>query len=139
VLSAPALTPSAAQEIGVLLGHELQHVTVLERALRALGATVPAAPRDEASVQKALGAYDVSASIADLDTQHDCVRLLVDLESVLEAAYFSALSKLHDPALLGTALEIMGCEAQHWTFLSTLQHHGDVKIAVPYPFVQGSM
>jgi ferritin-like protein len=138
VLASSALRPAAAAEIQPLLAQELEHVGALERALRGMGAVVPVAPAGTASAQKELNAHHVSGSLSDLRTQHDCLKLLIDVESVAEGAYFSALSKLRDPALVRTALETMGCEAQHWTWLSALQHHGDVIRAVPYPFVQGS-
>jgi len=138
VASSSALKPAAAQAVGDLLGQELDHVTALERALRALGAAIPAGPADTAAAQKALGMYHVHRSLTDLVTEHNCLKLLIDMESVAEGAYFSALAKLSDPALLRLALEIMGCEAQHWTILSGLLHRGNVMHSVPYPFVQGS-
>jgi hypothetical protein len=91
-----------------------------------------------ASAQRALARRHVSASLTKLDTQRKCLRLLIDVESLAEGAYFAAITNLRDPVLVRTSAEIMGCEAQHWTLLSALQHHGDVDRAVPYPFVQGS-
>jgi hypothetical protein len=138
VLGSGALRPAIAGVLRALLSQELEHLAALERALRRLGATVPTAPRGVASAQRALGRHHVSASLTGLETRHECLRLLIDVESLAEGAYFSAISKLRDPALLRTSAEIMGCEAQHWTLLSELQHRGDVSRAVPYPFVQGS-
>lgn len=65
-------------------------------------------------------------------------RELIDVESMLEGAWFSAIAKLRDPRLAGLAARIMACEAQHWTVLSSVSHHGDPKLTVPYPFVRGS-
>jgi hypothetical protein len=138
VLGSRALGPAVARLLHALLSQELDHLAVLERALRRLGAPVPAAPRGVASAQRALARHHVSASLTGLETRHECLRLLIDVESLAEGAYFSAISKLRDPVLLRTSAEIMGCEAQHWTLLSELQHRGDVSRAVPYPFVQGS-
>jgi hypothetical protein len=132
-----ALGPTAIGPLRALLSQELEHVATLEHGLRGLGASVPAPPA-VASAQAALVRHHVFASLTRLRTQHECLRLLIDVESLAEGAYFSAISKLSDPGLLRTSTEIMGCEAQHWTLLSALQHHGNVDRAVPYPFVQGS-
>ena len=133
-----ALGPTVIGPLRALLSQELEHVATLEHGLRGLGASVPAPPAGVASAQAALVRHHVFASLTRLRTQHECLRLLIDVESLAEGAYFSAISKLSDPGLLRTSTEIMGCEAQHWTLLSALQHHGNVDRAVPYPFVQGS-
>jgi hypothetical protein len=138
VLGSGALGPTVAGPLRGFLSQELEHVAALEQGLRGLGASVPASPASVASAQAALVRHHVSASLTRLQTQHQCLRLLIDVESLAEGAYFSAISKLSDPSLLRTSTEIMGCEAQHWTVLSSLQHHGKVDRAVPYPFVQGS-
>jgi len=138
VLGSRALGPAVIGPLRTLLSQELEHVATLEQGLTGLGASVPAPPGSVASAQAALVRHHVSASLTRLDTQHECLRLLIDVESLAEGAYFSAISKLSDPGLVRTSTEIMGCEAQHWTVLSALQHHGNVDRAVPYPFVQGS-
>ena len=74
----------------------------------------------------------------DLHTQNECLKLLVDVETVAEDAYFVAIGKLRDPGLMRLSAQIMGCEAQHWTLLSAARHHGDVMMTVPYPFVGGT-
>jgi hypothetical protein len=79
----------------------------------------------------------VPGSLANLRTQHECLKLLVDLESVAEGAHYDAISKLRSVRLLALSAEIMACEAQHWTVLSELQHPGKIELAVPNPFVQG--
>jgi hypothetical protein len=137
-LGSHALGPAAARVLGDILSQELEHVAALERGLRGLGAGVPGPPASLASAQAALGRHHVSASLTRLQTEHQCLKLLIDMESLAEGAYFSAISKLSDPALLRTSAEIMGCEAQHWTLLSALRHRGNVDQSVPYPFVQGS-
>jgi hypothetical protein len=137
-IASGVLSAEVGREVGELLGHELQHIAILERELRARHAAAPAQPAGTAAAQLALRRHHIRASPSRLRTQHQCLKLLIDLESLAEGAYFSAISKLHDPALLRTSAEIMGSEAQHWTVLSAAQHHGDVGKSVPYPFVQGS-
>ncbi len=136
-LASGALEPAASRAVRRLLGQEHQHVSALSRELARLGAGPPSVPTDLASVQKALTAHHVPVSLTDLATRRDCLRLLIDVETVVEGAYYAAISKLHDPRLLGLSAAIMACEAQHWTLLSGLQSHGDVSQAVPYALVQG--
>jgi hypothetical protein len=45
---------------------------------------------------------------------------------------------LSTPSLIRLSVQIMSCEAQHWTVLSGIQHPGQYVKAVPWPFVQGS-
>lgn len=137
-LASGALEPRTARTVRRLLGQELQHVSALAHELVRLGGRPPTAPADLAAVQKTLTAHHVPVNLSDLRTQHDCLRLLIDVETVIEGAYYAAISKLHDPRLLGTSAAIMACEGQHWTLLSGLQSHGDISMSVPYPFVQGA-
>ncbi|HUE26054.1 MAG TPA: ferritin-like domain-containing protein [Solirubrobacteraceae bacterium] len=136
VLGAGIVTAAVASRLRAMLAQELAHVAALERALGDLGAVIP--QTSASAAQRELSAHQVHLSLTRLPTQHECLRLLIDVESLAEGAYFAAISKLTDPGLLRTSAEAMGCEAQHWTVLSALQHHGDVTRSVPYPFVQGS-
>lgn len=139
-LGSGALTAAVQSTVRELLGHELVHVATLEQELARLGSdNVPSGPADVAAAQRQLASYRVHRSLSRLHSQHDCLRLLIDVESIAEGAYFTAIAKLSDPELLRIATEVLGCEAQHWTLLSSIQHHGDVKRAVPYPFVGGPL
>lgn len=138
-ISSGALHPPIARKLHAFLGQELQHVRILEAALRSVGAPPPSPPHDLAAAQRTLSRHHVEVSLMDLRTQNQCLRLLVDVETLAEDAYFEAVGKLADAALLRTSAQIMGCEAQHWTVLSSARHHGDVKISVPYPFVGGPL
>jgi ferritin-like protein len=138
VLSSGLTTAGVSRQLGRLLAQEHEHVAAVERALRTLGAAIPPPPASPAAAQSALARHNVNLRLGRLRTQHECLRLLIDVESLAEGAYFAAISKLSDPNLVRMSVEIMGCEAQHWTVLSDLQRPGDVGRAVPYPFVQGS-
>jgi ferritin-like protein len=138
VLSRNVLSAGVTTPVRLLLGQELQHVSKLEHALARLGAPVPPGPGHLAGAQAVLLQHGVSGSLTDLPTQHDALKLLIDVESLTEGAYFSAIPQLQHPALIRISVEMMGSDAQHWTTLSGLQHHGDVMLSVPYPFVQGS-
>jgi Ferritin-like domain len=139
VLAAGVLSQPVAQQVRGLLAQEREHIAFLERALRAIGAPPPPPPPGTASAQDYLNDHHIHRSLTKIESQHDGVRLLIDVESLAEGAYFYAISRLTDLALVRRAVEIMGCEAQHWTVLSAIQHPDKVMISVPYPFVEGSM
>jgi hypothetical protein len=86
----------------------------------------------------ALGKHQVSGSLTELHTEHDCVKLLVDLESVAEGVHYTALKDLRDARLIRLSAQIMACEAQHWTVLSGLRNPGQYVKAIPWPYVYGS-
>lgn len=138
VLSTSVLSAHVRAQLQTLLAQEHQHVTKLEQVLTGLGASVTQHPATISAAQALLGQHRVSLSLTDLPTQQDCLRLLIDVESLTEGAYFKAVPLLEQPSLLRAAVELMGSDAQHWTILSGLQHGGDVSLSVPYPFVQGS-
>lgn len=138
VLGTNALASAARSELTVLLSEEEQHVGRLERLLRGLGGPRPAGPSSVAEAQALLTQHQIHRSITNIPTQHDALRVLVDVESLTEGAYFEAMPVLQGSAVIRMSAELMGSDAQHWTILSGIQHHGDVMISVPYPFVQGS-
>lgn len=137
-LASHALTPNVAATVAHFLGQELQHTAILRRAVVASGGAPTPAPPNLTAVQRALARHQVMDTLTDLRTEKQCLKLLVDVETIAEDAYFVAIGKLTDPELLRTSAQIMGCEAQHWTVLSAARHHGDVKLSVPYPFVGGT-
>ena len=138
-IASGALAPPVAGQLEQILGQEHEHVGILEAALRSLGEPPPAPPSDLPTAQRLLTSHHVNASLLQLRTQDQCLRLLVNVETLAEEAYFTAVGQLSDAALLRTSTQIMGCEAQHWTVLSTVKHHGDVMTTVPYPFVGGPL
>jgi hypothetical protein len=95
-------------------------------------------PPNLSAAQAELSRHGVHWSLARLRSQHDILKLLVDVESLAEYAYFEAVEKLQDQTLVGTCAQIMACEAQHWTVLSGFLNHQEAKKAVPYPFVEGT-
>ncbi len=120
-----------------VLAQERTHAETLAIELRRLGGTAPATPAGASAIDKALADRHVSESLATLRTEHDCVSLLLDLESLAEGAYFKAISKLHDLRLLRVGAEIMANEAQHATLISEARRPGDISQSVPDAFVEG--
>lgn len=133
VLEMGTLGDRARRAVAAFRDQEHEHVLALKR----LGASGGKPPTLN-SASAILARHGVGASLTALETEHACLRLLVDLESLAEGSWFTLIGKLADPALAGFGASIMGCEAQHWSVLSGLAHHEDVKISVPYPFVRGS-
>jgi hypothetical protein len=137
VVGSGLLRPPVKRQLQTHLAQELEHVAALQRAATDRGMIVPGAPSLPAA-QAELSRHGVHWSLTRLRSQHDCLKLLVDVESLVEYAYFQAVENLHDQALIRTCAEIMGCEAQHWTVLSGFLNHQEAKKAVPYPFVEGT-
>lgn len=138
VFATGLLTPAIQRAIASHLGHELAHVAALAARLEALGAPAPTGPLDAKTAADVMGQYHVSDSLPDLHTQNDCLKLLVDLESVAEGIHYTALKDLRSPGLQRLSAQIMACEAQHWTVLSGLRNPGQYVKAIPWPFVYGT-
>lgn len=136
-VASSAVGPVVKPQLQTHLGQELEHVAFLERALRARGQAVPPAP-SLAAAQTALTRHHIHWSLTRLSGQHDWLKLLVDVESLAENAYFRLVGALQDLAMSETCVEILGCEAQHWTVLSGFLNHEDAMKASPYPFVEGT-
>lgn len=138
VLSSGALSAGLQRAIAPHLGHEIEHVSAVAARLSALGAAAPTGALDPKTATALMAQHDVSDSLTDLHSQNDCLKLLVDLESVAEGVYYTALKDLRSPTLQHLSAQIMACEAQHWTVLSGLRNPGQYVKAVPWPFVYGT-
>jgi rubrerythrin len=137
-LATNVLTSGARAQLQVLVSQELAHAGKLEQVLAKLAAPIPQGPATVPAAEALLARHQVHRSLTDLPSQSDCLRLLIDVESLTEGAYFAAMPELTTPALMKLGLELMGSDAQHWAVLSGIQHGGDIGQSVPYPFVAGS-
>lgn len=138
VLASRALGPGDDEVVATQLGHELEHVSTLVARLQALGTSAGATALDLKTGEAMLANHHVPGSLTGLHTRSDCLRLLVNLESVAEGAYFTALKTLGNAELVRLSAEALACEAQHWTVLSGLRNPGIYVKSVPWPFVTGS-
>jgi hypothetical protein len=138
VLASGALSSAVRPELEALRAQDRRHVTTLEQVFRRAGAPLPEGPADVAAAQATLTQNQIHRSLTNLPTQHDCLRVMIDIESLAEGAYFKAMPRLADASLIRTSAEIMGSDAQHWTVLSGIQHNGNVLLSVPFPFVYGA-
>ncbi|MBV8948411.1 MAG: ferritin-like domain-containing protein [Solirubrobacterales bacterium] len=138
VLASGALSPGIQREITPFLDQEREHVSAVAAQLSRLGAPAPTGPLSLKAAADTLGRYHVAESLTDLHTEKQCLKLLVDLESVAEGASYTPIRDLRRPELVTLCAQIMACEAQHWTVLSGLRNPGEYVKAVPWPFVFGT-
>jgi Ferritin-like domain len=138
VLASGSLPANIARAITPYLGHEVEHVSTVASQLAAMGVSASTGPLSLDAGDALLSKHNIPGGLTGLHTQNDCLRLLVNLESLSEGVYFTALKTLSKPGLQQLAAQIMACEAQHWTAVSGLRNPGEYVKAVPWPFVTGS-
>jgi hypothetical protein len=138
VLASGTLAPGEDVVLTPFLEQELEHVSTVAARLEALGSAPDTAPLDLTAAEALLAKHHVSGSLTDLHARKDSLRLLVNLESVAEGAYFTALKTLGSAELVRLCAQAMACEAQHWTVISGLRNPGIYVKSVPWPFVTGS-
>lgn len=138
VLSSGKLSPTSEHVIRQLLDHEHTHVDVLAAVLEEQGQEPPDPPASVEDADAELSVLHGSAALASLNSEQDCLRLLEQVEQLVQGAYYVSMSKLADVKLAHTCASILGVEAQHYTALAGLLHPGDINKAVPGAFVEGS-
>jgi Ferritin-like domain len=138
VLASGALASDIERAVAPYLAHEVEHVSTVASRLTAMGESPATGPLSLDAAGAMLSKHNIPGSLTDLHSQNDCLRLVVDLESLAEGVYFTALKTLSKPGLQQLAAQIMACEAQHWTAVSGLRNPGQYVKAVPWPFVTGS-
>ena len=139
VLALGKLSAGADQLARLFLGQEQAHVRALEAELGALGEPPPPAPSTVAQADVQLAALHGSLSLASVRTEHDCLDLLYDVESIAIGVQYKALKDLSDRRLMSTAAEIMGAEAQHSALIGGLLHPGMFDRIVPVASVRGKI
>jgi hypothetical protein len=138
VLASGTLGTGDAAVLEPFLAHELEHVSTVAAQLEALGTMSVTSPLDVTAGNALLAKHHVPGSLTDLHARADCLKLLVNLESVAEGAYFTALKTLGHADLVTLCAQTMACEAQHWTVISGLRNPGIYVKSIPWPFVTGS-
>ncbi|MDQ6744816.1 MAG: ferritin-like domain-containing protein [Actinomycetota bacterium] len=137
VLVSPHLSPRARRLARKLLGQEHAHLRALARELRRLDLKLLPAPSGVEAIDGALSNRKVDRKVEDLHSEHDCLDLLLAVESVSEGAYYSALSKLQSPHLLSLAAALLASEGQHEALLGERRMPKNFDQAAPYPYVEG--
>jgi Ferritin-like domain len=138
VLSSGKLSAESEHVIRQLLDHEHTHVDVMAADLEELGQEPPDPPASVTDADAELSVLHGSARLGSLNSEEDCLRVLEQVESLAQGAYYVSMSKFADVTLARTCASILGTEAQHYTALAGLLHPGDINKAVPGPFVEGS-
>jgi Ferritin-like domain len=138
VFASGSLSPGIQRAITPHLEHERAHVAAVAAELTRLGAPAPTGPLSVSDASDLLGDHNISDSLTDLHSENDCLKLLVDLESLAEGAHYTPLKDLTDPRQVRLSAQIMACEAQHWTVLSGLRNPGQYVKAIPWPYVYGT-
>jgi hypothetical protein len=137
-LASGHLSPRGMRLARPLLVQERAHAAALGRELRVLGGAAPVGPTTLAAVDRALSDRHVSRRVEDLHSERGCLQLLLDVESIAQGAYYTAMAKLQSRRLLLLSAQILASEAQHEAVLGELLRPKDLSVAVPYPFVEGT-
>ena len=90
-LASGTLSMRAKPVVGLILGHEQEHVRMLVRALAARGGGFPVLP-DCARA----GSRPGTVNPCELHSQKESLSLLLDVEEACEAVYYHGLSKLKE-------------------------------------------
>lgn len=109
------------------LAQEREHAKSLARQVRDMGGE-PNRPKAPAEYR---------AAFPRLPDQAAFLRFASDLENVAISAYAEGIPKLEDGRLRELTATIFSDEAQHVTVLLGARHDGNVRLAVPEPFVTG--
>lgn len=138
VLRTRVLSAAVMPTVSLFLDQERQHVAVWDADLRGLGGSSPRPPTSVTAADDQLAALHVTRRLTELKSQRDAIELLVGAEAAIIGAYYVAIAKLADSALLQAAAEAMAAEAQHATALRRVLHPRVAAQFVPNAFVEGS-
>jgi hypothetical protein len=121
-----------------VLGHERIHESALRRELRWLHGTALLVPGSTKALEKELAKHHTKVDFGRHRSGRGWLKLLVDVEDVLERNYHTAISILRSTSLLTLASEILASEAQHSAVLGDLLSPRNVQKALPNAFINGT-
>jgi hypothetical protein len=124
------LGPDAKELVLLIQANAKQHVARLQDDLQAL--RVPARPSPTIIPQDVVGLF------SNINNEVSALQGLLQVESLVESAYWNAAGAFHDPRLSQLAAEILASQAQQWALLEALLHRGDPTKAAPFPYVRGA-
>lgn len=131
------LGPRTARLTRELLAHEHAHARSLEALLPRLGVPAPPAPRTTDEAERALRTHHTVIDFHRRRSTRAWIRVMLDVEDVLERNYHTAISELRHPALLTLCAEILASEAQHSALLGELLQPHKANKALPSAFING--
>lgn len=120
-----------------IVGHERAHARTLSAELPALGGPAPSSPANDREAEQALMTHHTKVDLAASRTSDAWVKLLFDVEQVLERNYHQAISELRRPALIRLCAEILASEGQHAFLLEWMRYPTKIEKALRSPFVNG--
>jgi hypothetical protein len=121
-----------------VLGHEQVHESVLRRQLRLLSGHALPVPHTTEELEKELAKHHTKVALDRHRSGRGWLKLLVDVEDVLERNYHTAISILRSTSLLTLASEILASEAQHSALLGEELSPRNVQKALPHAFINGT-
>jgi hypothetical protein len=121
-----------------VLGHERAHESVLLGELRSLGGSALPVPRSTKELEQELAKHHTKVALDRHRSGRGWLKLLADVEDVLERNYHTAISILRSTSLLTLAAEILASEAQHSALLGDLLSPRNVQKALPNAFINGT-
>jgi hypothetical protein len=134
VLGSAVLRANAKRTLARFLDQERRHAELLGAALAKHRMAAPSPPSGVAAADRELAALGVSGQLDQAHDEQTAVHLLIAIETVAEELYYAAIETVSGAALLRLSAEVLACEAQHWTGLSSLLHFGDPGLAAPHAF-----
>lgn len=127
------LPTHARRTVAHFLEQEHRHADLISAELAKRGVAPPRPPSGVAEADRMLAAQLVARRLNEAHHESAAMHLLIGIETVAETIYYMAVQKLSGD-LPQLAANIQGCEAQHWSGLSSLLHNGDPVRAVPRAF-----
>ena len=128
------LSDVARGTVAHFLSQERRHAALLSAELKKRGVGPPTPPSSVSEADRRLDALLVARRLDEAHHELAAVHLLIGVETAAETIYHFAIEKVTG-ALPELAARILGCEAQHWSGLSSLLHNGNPVLAVPGEFV----
>jgi hypothetical protein len=127
------LSAQARTTVSRFLAQEHRHAVLLSAQLNKRGVALPSPPSSVSEADRRLATLLVARRLDQAHRESAAMHLLIGIETVAETIYHLAIEKLTG-ALPVLAAQILGCEAQHWTGLSSVLHDGNPVLAVPSEF-----
>ena len=97
VLASGTLSADIERAIAPYLNQEVQHASAVVAALAAMGVRADTSALGLDAAGDLLSKHNIPVSLTGLHSQNDAMRLLVDLESLAEGVYFTALEDAGHP------------------------------------------
>ncbi len=120
-----------------IVAHERAHARALMAELPALGGPAPSAPGSDHEAEQALVSHHTQVDLAARRSDDGWLKLLFDIEQVLERNYHEAISELRRSALVRLCAEILASEGQHEFLLERARYPRKIEKELRSPFVNG--